>query len=65
MALSGVTGLVASHLRYADPQLEQLGELHEPQEEPCELENPPSLLWLQTERSFLTLVALQVGQQTS
>ncbi len=56
---------MAHRLRYADPQLEQLGELHEPQEEPCELENPPSLLWLQTERSFFTLVALQAGQQIS
>jgi hypothetical protein len=27
-----------------EPQVEQLWELHEPQEEPCELENPSSLL---------------------
>jgi hypothetical protein len=48
-----------------EPQLEQLGELHEPQEDPCELVKPLSLLWLKVERSFLTLVALQVGQQIS
>ena len=48
-----------------EPQPEQLEELHDPQEDPCELVKPLSLLWLKVERSFLTLVALQVGQQTS
>jgi hypothetical protein len=48
-----------------DPQLEQLEEPHEPQDDPCELVKPLSLLWLQTERSFFTLVPWQVGQETS
>jgi hypothetical protein len=48
-----------------EPHPAQLEELHEPHEEPCELVKPLSLLWLKVERSFLTLVLLQVGQQTS
>jgi len=59
-------GVVLAHHPYdEEPQLEQLEELQEPQEDPCELENPLSLLWLKVDRSFLTLVALQRGQQTS
>jgi hypothetical protein len=48
-----------------EPQLEQLGAPQEPQEDPCELVKPLSLLWLKVERSFLTLAPLQVGQDTS
>ena len=62
----GDKGVVLSLDPYdEEPQPAQLGELHEPQEEPCELVKPLSLLWLKVERSFLTLVALQEGQQTS
>lgn len=41
---------------YEEPQVVQLVALHELHEDPFELENPFSLLWLKTERSFLTLV---------
>jgi len=47
-----------------EPQLVQLVALQEPQEDPSELENPSSLLWLKVERNFLTLVPLQMGQVT-
>ena len=49
---------------YEEPQLVQLEELQELHEDPCELVNPSSLLWLKVERNFLTLVPLQVGQVT-
>jgi hypothetical protein len=47
---------------YEEPQLVQLVELQELHDDPCELVNPSSLLWLKVERNFLTLVPLQVGQ---
>jgi hypothetical protein len=49
---------------YEDPQLVQLVALQELHDDPCELVNPSSLLWLKVERNFLTLVPLQVGQVT-
>ena len=49
---------------YEEPQLVQLAALQELHEDPCELVNPSSLLWLKVERNFLTLVPLQVGQVT-
>jgi hypothetical protein len=49
---------------YEEPQLVQLLELQELHDDPCELVNPSSLLWLKVERNFLTLVPLQVGQVT-
>jgi hypothetical protein len=49
---------------YEEPQLVQLVAVQELQEDPCELENPSSLLWLKVERNFLTFAPLQVGQVT-
>ena len=50
---------------YELPQVLQVVALHVLQEEPCELENSLSLLWEKAERSFLILLPLQVGQDTS
>ncbi len=50
---------------YEAPQVLQLVALQELQEDPCELENSPALLWLKTERSLLTLLPLHVRQDTS
>jgi hypothetical protein len=50
---------------YEIPQVPQLVALQVLQEEPWELENSPSLLWENAERSFLIRLPLQVGQDTS
>ncbi|KPK97201.1 MAG: hypothetical protein AMJ95_10335 [Omnitrophica WOR_2 bacterium SM23_72] len=50
---------------YEEPQVAQLVAPQELQEEPCELEKSPSLLWLKTERSLLTLLPSHAGQDTS
>ncbi len=47
------------------PQVLQLVALQELQEELFELDILPLLLWLKVERSFLTFLALHLGQQTS
>jgi hypothetical protein len=49
---------------YEVPHVSQLVALQVLQEDPFELENSPSLLWLKVERSFLMLFALHVGQET-
>jgi hypothetical protein len=59
MGLKEDLRIISAHNpHYEEPQLVQLVALQELHEDPCELENPSSLLWLKVERNFFACHAV-------